>query len=144
MIAILLKALCSGRALAGLAGSLLLSICIIQSARLGHAKTDLAQVRAQLVDPETHLPWRSIAVQRGLNIEGLVAAASRQQAAVEALKAASDEATQSAEQALAQAHRFSGVARREADAVMAAKPSGDLCAAADALIVRSTEQEARP
>jgi hypothetical protein len=144
MLAILLKLLVNGRVLAGLGGALILSLCALQTARLHHAKVDLARARAELKDPDSGRTWRVLADDRSNQIRNLDAAAARQDAALEGLRVASERATRAAAEALRQAHTLSDVAHRKADAVLAEKPGSDLCADADALIIRSTDQRGSP
>lgn len=120
-----------------LAAAGLLTFGAVQTARLHHAKADLSTARAALIDPSTRKTWQSEATasQRDLqschaSVSNLQAAISGQNASIEALKREAEAASARASAQIRAAQARSADARRDAAAIMAKRPSGDLCQSA--------------
>jgi len=128
-----------------LAVILMLAACLTaQSARLSHAKADVARARLALVDPLTRRPWReeAAAAARALGVcaasrEMLVRTLEQQNRAFESFKEASAQASTRAAQAIASARRASTSERQRARQALAATPGPNACASADAVILQS-------
>jgi hypothetical protein len=124
-----------------LAVGLLLMALGVQSARLDHAKADLAAARAAQIDPETKAKWqdeyhaaaqdRDTAQASQRNAEH---ALGDEQASVAALQAASAQSSAKAAAALQQA-RVATAALSEREKAMAALTApGDVCSQADEVL----------
>lgn len=129
----------------GVAVLLALSVATagIQSARLKHAKADLANARAALIDPSTRKTWESEARvrERDLttcqgNVSTLEAAQARQNAAVEALRADSDARLAQSAKAASDARAVAESYRQASRDVLGATAGADKCEAADRLIMQ--------
>jgi hypothetical protein len=144
LLAFILKPLADPRLLAGLGFAALLAFAGVQTARLGHAKADLAAARAALVDPATHASWRAEALADAQNlatarqnVAAVSAALDSQQAAVKALEARSAADTAAADQGARAADARAAAAAADAARVMARAAGPDPCKAADDLILGS-------
>lgn len=132
----------------GLAG--LLALAGVQTARVSHAKADLAVARAAALDPATHRAWRdeAQAAAAGLascqaNQDRLDEALTTQSAAVSRLGAQGQAATAAAQAAADQAKTALAQAAARAAALLAAQPKSHTCSGddADALILKSLASE---
>lgn len=129
------------RLAAGVVGLALLAAIGVQSARLDHAKRDLGEARAALVDPATGIAWRELAASRGRDLAEcvlaravLTGAITRQNAAVAALKAEGERRAAESRAALSAARGEASRARREAAAILGRQPPADRCQGALDLI----------
>lgn len=118
----------------------------LQTARLAHAKADLAEAQAALKDPATGKTWQSEAVARGRdlatcrgNVTALNGAIEGQNASIDALKREADASSARATAKIRAAQADSAKARRDVAAIMAKRPGGDLCASALALIKETNQ-----
>jgi hypothetical protein len=128
--AFLLKHIADLKLWAGAGLCLIAAVAGLQTARLAHAKADLATARAALVDPATRKAWRAEAVADA-------AALDAEDQAVAALKAAGRADTQRAAAAVAAAQGRLDAASAAAAKLLATPPGADGCASADALILES-------
>lgn len=140
----LLGGLFSPRGLAALGLAALVIFAGVQTARLGHAKTDLAAARLDLqaartteLDPSTRQPWRETAkaAQGNLtscrgNLVDAADALARQAAAVARLRAEAERQQQVSRAALRQAQTGRQAAEGRAAAILALRPGDDTCASA--------------
>lgn len=135
MPALLMKLLGSPRLLGAVGVAVLLSLVALQTARLHHAKADLAAARLAQLDPATHRPWQAEAKAAGTDLAACQAGLAEQSAAVAALQAAGEQASAEAQAALAKAQGQARDAGVRAAAILQAKPATGACA--DALILKS-------
>lgn len=113
----------------------------VQTLRLDHAKHDLGEARAALVNPATGHRWEAdyAADHRDLtncrtNLEKLGGAIDIQNNAVTALKAEGDRRRRESAAALSSARRDAGRARSDATAILNRQPPADRCQGALDLI----------
>lgn len=137
-----LKVLASPRGLVGLAGVAVIAMLLVQTARLRHAKSDLAAARRNNVDIATGVTWKEEAAAQAKSASTLEAALDRQAQALQLFRASQEQATKAGAQAVAAAKALSEHDRGAAAAVLGMKAHGDACAAADALIVGALGQGA--
>ena len=114
----------SKKAWSALAILLILLAFIVQSTKLSHAKHDLAQARADLIDPLSKRSWQREAVDARSGLAACKSAAKAQNDAVDALKAKSDANIAQADKAASDARAVAASARTEAARIMAMKPAG--------------------
>ena len=133
-IAWLVKALTSRTGIAIAVGFALITFASVQTARLDHAKKDLAAARAALVNPSTGHTWQKdyqIAAPAlatcNVNLANVTGALDRQNLAVDALKAEADRRQRVGAQALSTARLGAAEARRRADAILSAPRGPDAC-----------------
>lgn len=143
MLAIVLKSLASRSGMIGLAGALLASVLLVQTARLHHAKADLAQARRNNLDPVTGQSWRQEAITAMKSASELGAALDRQSKALLLLRAAQARATAASGRALAAAQILDMQDRQTAHDILQTRATGDPCAAANALIIDNLAKGAR-
>lgn len=136
-----LSLLTNPKVIAGIVLSVLLGAIGVQSARLHHAKADLATARAAQIDPVTHRTWQSEEqldlINLGTcaaNLDQAQATVNTQGASISALKAASDAASAKASVAVQQAQAATASLSRHEAQIAAIKPTGDACAQADAIL----------
>ena len=129
-----LKALTSRTGIAIAVGFALITFATVQTARLDHAKKDLATARAALVNPATRHTWRAdylIAAPAlatcNVSLTATKGALDRQNLAVDALKAEADRRQRVGAQALSTARAGAAEARRRADAILSAPRGPDAC-----------------
>lgn len=127
--------------------ALVLALAGVQTARLAHAKSDLASAREAAVDPTTHRSWQVEAKAAATalatcqaNLGQLDGALADQSSAVTALKDQGAAATAAAQAALARVQDQAKSAATRAAAVLSASTSAPGCSDADALILRSLDQ----
>lgn len=120
---------------------LLIAAVGIQTARLDHAKHDLGNARAALVNPATGHRWEAdfLTADRALkscnvNLATVTGALDRQNAAVAALKAEGERRAAESRAALSAARGEASRARREAAAILGRQPPADRCQGALDLI----------
>lgn len=130
----LLKALTSRTGIAIAVGFALIIFASVQTARIDHAKKDLATARAALVNPSTGHTWQKdylIAAPAlatcSVNLANVTGALDRQNLAVDALKAEADRRQRVGAQALSTARLGAAEARRRADAILSAPRGPDAC-----------------
>ena len=133
-IAWALKSLTSRTGIAIAVGFALITFATVQTARLDHAKKDLATARAALVNPSTGHTWQKdyqIAAPAlatcNVNLAATKGALDRQNLAVDALKAEADRRQRVGAQALSTARAGAAEARRRADAILSAPRGPDAC-----------------
>jgi hypothetical protein len=143
---VLLSLLGSGKFWACLGVIALLSWAGVQTARLDHAKHDLANARAALVDPKTKATWETEAVSASadrdsykISLDSANAALATQEADVKALKAESDTRSAQAAANLAAAHAADASDQKRIAALMAAKDGPDSCASGDSLLQENAQ-----
>ncbi|QUD88063.1 hypothetical protein [Phenylobacterium montanum] len=146
MPAFLLSLLGSRQAWGALGLALLLATVGVQTARLAHAKSDLAAARAAALDPATHRAWQAEAKAAAAALGTCQAGLARLSSAVEdqnaALSAQKDQdaaATAAAQAALGRAQQAVKAAGVRAAAVLSAPASVTGCSDADALILKSLD-----
>lgn len=130
----LLKALTSRTGIAIAVGFALITFATVQTARLDHAKKDLATARAALVNPETGHTWQKdyqIAAPAlatcNTSLANVTGALDRQNLAVDALKAEADRRQRVSVARLSTARTATAEARRRADAILSAPRGPDAC-----------------
>ena len=140
-IAWALKSLTSRTGIAIAVGFALITFASIQTARLDHAKKDLATARAALVNPSTGHTWQKdyqIAAPAlatcNVSLANTTGALDRQNLAVAAWKAEADRRQRVGAQALSTARAGAAEARRRADAILSAPRGPDACVDALAII----------
>ncbi len=139
MIAALLS-LMSPRTWAIAGASALLVFGGVQTLRLNHAKHDLAQARADLIDPVSKRSWQREAVDARSGLAACKSAVQAQNDAVDALKAKSDANIAKADKAASDARAVAASARTEAARIMEMKPAGATsCERAESLRVSYLE-----
>lgn len=133
-IAWALKSLTSRTGIAIAVGFALITFATVQTARLDHAKKDLATARAALVNPSTGHTWQKdyqIAAPAlatcNVNLAATKGALDRQNLAVDALKAEADRRQRVGAAALSTARAGAAEARRRADAILSAPRGPDAC-----------------
>lgn len=125
----------------GIAALLALSVATtgVQSFRLAHAKSDLAQARQALLNPSTHNTWQSEAVRDGRDLGTCTDKLTAQNAAVAARSAEDARKLADATKGMVDARAVAESYRRSAPTVRAYQPKGpDACARAldvDAMIL---------
>jgi hypothetical protein len=132
---------------AGVGAALLLLAVAVQTARLHHAKHDLAATRAALVDPVTHRKWQLEAEDRGgdlatcrTNTDTLTSAITTERARLAALQAAGDRALRQTQADLAEAARGRQSAEARAAKLLKTPPAGvDACARSEAAFSAAKE-----
>lgn len=113
----------------------------ITSAQLMHAKADLVEARAALIDPNTHRPWRELAIERQArlmaandNNRALSNALAQESASAAAASKAGTDATALANRTLATAHQAADAASINAATILQARPGASHCESALLLI----------
>ena len=146
MAGLLLNLVGSGRAWIALGAAALVGLAGLQSARLAHAKADLAAARAAQLDPATRQSWRVEAQAAAADLGACKAALGRldsaltdQSTALDVLKQEDAAASAAAQAALAHAQGQAKTAADRAASILSARPSASACADADALILKSLE-----
>lgn len=143
MSAMIIKLLTDRRVLGLIAAVALLLTITAQTVRLHHAKSDLTQARAALLDPSTGRTWRAEATTCARVEAAYADALQRQSESITRLRDAGDQATARASQAVSHASIAGNRERLAAQQVLLAKPNLNACADADALILRSLDLESR-
>lgn len=143
MIAILIRTITDRRALAAISALVLVLAVAVQTARLQHAKSDLAQARSALTNPATGRMWKAEATACAKVETAYAGALQSQNAAISRLHEASLRATARASKAVGLASLAGAGERLAAQQVLVAKPHLDACADADALILQSLDLESR-
>ena len=122
--------------------ALVLAFAGVQTARLNHAKGDLANARAALIDPANKKTWQVEALLAAedrdscrVSLSSANAALTQVGAAEAALKADSDARTAAATAGLKAAQASAQATQKRIAALMAAKEGADACKSADALIL---------
>jgi len=130
----LLKALTSRTGIAIAVGFALIIFASVQTARIDHAKKDLATARAALVNPATGHSWQKdyqitapALATCNTSLANVTGALDRQNLAVDALKAEADRRQRVGAQALSTARLGAAEARRRADAILSAPRGPDAC-----------------
>ena len=133
----LLSLLTNWRVLAGLGFALALGFSLVQTARLHHAKSDLATARQALRNPVTHATWESEAKRDAvdlktcrLNNATLSQAVTDQNAATEALRADTERRAKMLSDGLLQARKGRAGAEEEARRLLAGSAGFDSCSRA--------------
>lgn len=137
MPAILMKLLTSATGVLGTSAAILALLLAVQSARLHHAKTDLSHARRANVDSVTGRTWRSEAEAETRVSATLAASLDKQSHALVLLKAAQERANDASNRALVAAEAIGDRDRVAARRILQLKAGGDLCASADAIIIKS-------
>jgi hypothetical protein len=144
MPAFLLTLLGSRQAWGAIGLAALLGLAGLQTARLHHAKADLASARLALTDPATHRAWQAEAKAATADLGAcqtslgrLNGALANQSTALSALQARDAADTAAAQAALARAEVGTKAADGRAAAILSATSPAPTCADADALILRS-------
>ena len=146
MAGLLLNLFSPQRAWGALGAAALVGLAGVQTARLAHAKSDLAAARTAQIDPSTRRPWQAEAKAAAADLASCQAGLGRldgalasQSAALTALKSEEAAASAAAQQALVRAQGQAKSAAGRAAAILSARPSSPACADTDALILRSLD-----
>lgn len=96
----------------------------VQTLRLNHAKHDLVQARADLIDPVSKRSWQREAVDARSGLAACKSAVKAQNKAVDALKAKSDANIAKADKAASDARAVAASARHEAERILSEHLTG--------------------
>ena len=137
MFVILLKSLASRTGLISLGVAVLAATLLLQTARLNHAKSDLAKARRDNLDAATGKSWRQEATATAKSASELGAALDQQSQALLLLQATQARATAASRHAVAVAQTLDVLDRQAARSILRAKVNGDPCSATNALILNN-------